>query len=66
MYIKIYIYKYTYINTSSAVVDATVATHNIITLHDLERHVILKLRDFADVSTFEQLGLGALVWCVRV
>jgi len=47
--------------TVNTVIEAVIATHNIITLHDLERNIILRLRDFADVSSFDQLGLGALV-----
>ena len=47
--------------TVNTMIEAVIATHNIITLHDLERHIILRLRDFADISSFDQLGLGALI-----
>jgi hypothetical protein len=34
--------------TVNVAVDAVIATHNIITIHDLENTVILRLRDFAE------------------
>ena len=42
-------------------IKAVIATHHVVTLYDLEQNIILRLRDFAEVSSFENLGIGTLV-----
>jgi len=44
----------------NVVIDAVIASHMIITLHDLEHNMLLRLKEFK-VSTFKEIGLGRLV-----
>lgn len=46
--------------TINIVVEAAIATHLLLMVTDIERGLLLRLRDFNTVDAFEELGMGPL------